>query len=395
MFPHVASSSSEEFTHSPFYQAPVNPCPPAPASSYYLNQTLPNPCSSAPASPYYLDGALSNPYLSAPAPSYYLNQALPNPCSPAPASSYYLDGALSNPYLSAPAPSYYLDQALPNACPPAPASSHYLHQDPANPNPRAATPPTSYPLPLESSLHVDYAPHDHYSLATAPSYASYYVHQAPNNPYSLAPESPLGVGRAPSHPFPSTPAPSASVPTHALQDSTEVSVPQNEETPQPQRFKGEKQELQNVRSDPAYAGKKPVQIYFDLIAKHQEADNEQMEDAIRAAIRRSGYQGRKPAILKSSPPVPRDHDAYGKCQDFLNYLKENWMCGPFKNLWCKWGLSELRTTNLAEAFHRRIQVLASVDHPPLSVLIDVLKKLNYEARAALTCLKEVRILKAC
>ncbi|KAK6050540.1 hypothetical protein COOONC_11955, partial [Cooperia oncophora] len=86
-------------------------------------------------------------------------------------------------------------------------------------------------------------------------------------------------------------------------------------------------------------------------------------------------------------PVPSG-DLHDRCQDFLNYLETTWLSGPFKDLWCKWRVEELRTTNLAEAFHRRIQVLASVDHPPLSVLIDVLRKLNYEAMAALTRLKE-------
>ncbi|KAK6035787.1 hypothetical protein COOONC_26708 [Cooperia oncophora] len=92
-----------------------------------------------------------------------------------------------------------------------------------------------------------------------------------------------------------------------------------------------------------------------------------------------------------NPPVPSDHSAYADCQEFLDYLRTIWIDGPFKGLWCKWGLEELRTTNLAEAFHRRIQVIASVDHPPLSILIDILKKLNYEAKAALTRLKEVSI----
>ncbi|KAK6012061.1 hypothetical protein OSTOST_22797, partial [Ostertagia ostertagi] len=59
------------------------------------------------------------------------------------------------------------------------------------------------------------------------------------------------------------------------------------------------EELQNVRSDCAYAEKKPVQIYFDIVAKDRNVDNEEMEDAIRAAIRRSGYQARKQAIVKS------------------------------------------------------------------------------------------------
>ncbi|KAK6054355.1 hypothetical protein COOONC_08140 [Cooperia oncophora] len=62
------------------------------------------------------------------------------------------------------------------------------------------------------------------------------------------------------------------------------------------------------------------------------------------------------------PPVPSG-DLHDRCQDFLNYLETTWLSGPFKDLWCKWRVEELRTTNLAEAFHRRIQVLASVDPP--------------------------------
>ncbi|PIO61919.1 hypothetical protein TELCIR_16543 [Teladorsagia circumcincta] len=53
-----------------------------------------------------------------------------------------------------------------------------------------------------------------------------------------------------------------------------------------------------------------------------------------------------------APPIPREHAAYKKCEDFLSYFQTTWMQGPFKDLWCKWNLEELRTTNLAEAFHR-------------------------------------------
>lgn len=52
------------------------------------------------------------------------------------------------------------------------------------------------------------------------------------------------------------------------------------------------------------------------------------------------------------PSIPRNHAAYQKCQDFLDYLHNTWLRGPFRKLWCKWGLTELRTTNLAEAYHR-------------------------------------------
>ncbi|KAK6042381.1 hypothetical protein COOONC_20114 [Cooperia oncophora] len=88
------------------------------------------------------------------------------------------------------------------------------------------------------------------------------------------------------------------------------------------------------------------------------------------------------------PPVHSRHKAYKACQDFLNYLQATWLQGAFKDMWCKWNMAELRTTNLAEAFHRRLGVLIPVHHPPLSVLIDTLRKLNFETRATLRRLQE-------
>ncbi|KAK6058288.1 hypothetical protein COOONC_04144, partial [Cooperia oncophora] len=55
-------------------------------------------------------------------------------------------------------------------------------------------------------------------------------------------------------------------------------------------------ELQKVRRDPAYAEKKPVRVFLDMVAAPLEADDEDMEDSIRAAIRRSGYKARRQAI---------------------------------------------------------------------------------------------------
>ncbi|KAK6058287.1 hypothetical protein COOONC_04143, partial [Cooperia oncophora] len=58
-------------------------------------------------------------------------------------------------------------------------------------------------------------------------------------------------------------------------------------------------ELQKVRRDPAYAEKKPVRVFLDMVAAPLEADDEDMEDSIRAAIRRSGYKARRQAITRS------------------------------------------------------------------------------------------------
>lgn len=54
----------------------------------------------------------------------------------------------------------------------------------------------------------------------------------------------------------------------------------------------------------------------------------------------------------TDPPVPEDHAVYEKCVAFLGYIKTTWMEGLFEDLWRKWTFGELRTTNLAEAFHK-------------------------------------------
>ncbi|VDP62798.1 unnamed protein product [Heligmosomoides polygyrus] len=71
---------------------------------------------------------------------------------------------------------------------------------------------------------------------------------------------------------------------------------------------------------------------------------------------------RNPALAR--PPVPRDHEAFQGCQQFLEYLHATWIRGPLKEMWCKWGITELRTTNLAEAYHRYF-LTSKEDHPQL------------------------------
>ncbi|PIO61174.1 hypothetical protein TELCIR_17311 [Teladorsagia circumcincta] len=57
--------------------------------------------------------------------------------------------------------------------------------------------------------------------------------------------------------------------------------------------------LQSVRKDPEYAKKKPSEIFKELVTGHYDADNEDMEDEIRDAIRRPGYKYRRRTILNS------------------------------------------------------------------------------------------------
>ncbi|XGW28004.1 hypothetical protein V3C99_008087 [Haemonchus contortus] len=79
------------------------------------------------------------------------------------------------------------------------------------------------------------------------------------------------------------------------------------------------------------------------------------------------------------PPVPEDHVAYEKCKEFLEYLHSTWFDGPYKNLWNKWELVDLRTTNIAEAYHNRLNVEFGRDHPDLRTLIEKLKYIDFEA----------------
>ncbi|KAL6729838.1 hypothetical protein Aduo_000856 [Ancylostoma duodenale] len=86
------------------------------------------------------------------------------------------------------------------------------------------------------------------------------------------------------------------------------------------------------------------------------------------------------------PPVPRGHPAFEKCSNFFKYLGQTWYKGTYANLWDESGITELRTTNVAEAFHRRLGVLIPEDHPNLADLIETLHNLEMDARAALNAL---------
>ncbi|KHJ98607.1 hypothetical protein OESDEN_01410 [Oesophagostomum dentatum] len=52
------------------------------------------------------------------------------------------------------------------------------------------------------------------------------------------------------------------------------------------------------------------------------------------------------------PTIARSHRAYKKCEDFLEYLHKVWYDGPFEGIWYKWNKKELRTSNIAESYHK-------------------------------------------
>uniref|UniRef100_W6NG40 Uncharacterized protein LOC100906578 n=1 Tax=Haemonchus contortus TaxID=6289 RepID=W6NG40_HAECO len=88
------------------------------------------------------------------------------------------------------------------------------------------------------------------------------------------------------------------------------------------------------------------------------------------------------------PPVPEDRFAYEKCKEFLEYLHSTWFDGPYKDMWNKWELVDLRTTNIAEAYHNRLKVEFGRDHLDLRTLIEKLKYIDFEAKCSLQWIRE-------
>ncbi|KAK5983316.1 hypothetical protein GCK32_022373 [Trichostrongylus colubriformis] len=68
---------------------------------------------------------------------------------------------------------------------------------------------------------------------------------------------------------------------------------------------------------------------------------------------------RVPALWQ--PPVTQTHAAYNWCRSFLEYLRTNWYAGPFNDLWNKWDVEELKTSNIAESFNRLLGVVLGVN----------------------------------
>ncbi|CAJ0605996.1 unnamed protein product [Cylicocyclus nassatus] len=87
---------------------------------------------------------------------------------------------------------------------------------------------------------------------------------------------------------------------------------------------------------------------------------------------------RVPSLYR--PDLPRNHEAYQKCEEFLRYLKSTWYEGPFKGMWNKWGIKDTRTTNAAEAFHRKLGTLLECKYPLMSRLLEELKSCNTNAK---------------
>ncbi|CAJ0591882.1 unnamed protein product [Cylicocyclus nassatus] len=88
-----------------------------------------------------------------------------------------------------------------------------------------------------------------------------------------------------------------------------------------------------------------------------------------------------PQASVEGPDLDRTHEAYEKCCQFLRYLKTTWYSGPFKNLWNKWAIEDTRTTNAAEAFHRRLGEMLKCKYPSMSKLLKRLRSCNTEAKA--------------
>ncbi|KAK6060499.1 hypothetical protein COOONC_01839 [Cooperia oncophora] len=89
------------------------------------------------------------------------------------------------------------------------------------------------------------------------------------------------------------------------------------------------------------------------------------------------------------PSFPSTHEAYQKCVQFLAYLHSTWLRGPYAELWCKWGMNELRTTNLAEAYHSKLRRVLKKKNVDLDALLKRVRAANTRAFADLCALERM------
>ncbi|KHJ86569.1 hypothetical protein OESDEN_13674 [Oesophagostomum dentatum] len=83
------------------------------------------------------------------------------------------------------------------------------------------------------------------------------------------------------------------------------------------------------------------------------------------------------------PTIPRSHQAYQKCNDFLKYLHDVWYRYPFKDTWYKWNKKELRTSNIAESYHKVLRVIITERQAPVRKTLMCLKGNNNRAMCVL------------
>ncbi|KAL6739042.1 hypothetical protein Aduo_012532 [Ancylostoma duodenale] len=72
------------------------------------------------------------------------------------------------------------------------------------------------------------------------------------------------------------------------------------------------------------------------------------------------------------------------------YIKDTLLSGLYANIWCKWGKKELRTTNLAESFNRKLGVIIGCDHSDLRILVREFHHLNKEAQCTLRYIVNIK-----
>ncbi|KHJ82189.1 hypothetical protein OESDEN_18119 [Oesophagostomum dentatum] len=92
----------------------------------------------------------------------------------------------------------------------------------------------------------------------------------------------------------------------------------------------------------------------------------------------------------TAPPVPAHHPAHTPCSKFLEYLRSTWLEGSLQNMWCKYLVHELRTTNTAENYHSRLRKIIGKNHPPLARLILAFRSLTSIAKVTLMRMEVLR-----
>ncbi|VDP61164.1 unnamed protein product [Heligmosomoides polygyrus] len=67
----------------------------------------------------------------------------------------------------------------------------------------------------------------------------------------------------------------------------------------------------------------------------------------------------------------------------MRYLRDTWLSRPFEDIWNKWQVTTLRTTNIAEHFHSHLSAATNYRRPALKRLIEILQGYTAEAEGKL------------
>ncbi|CAJ0607424.1 unnamed protein product [Cylicocyclus nassatus] len=185
------------------------------------------------------------------------------------------------------------------------------------------------------------------------------------------------------------------------------------------------EKMQEIRRDSRYADVRARRVWQDLLEEIPEMPHISAEELLEIVdeYHAEGYARRRRTIARTTvekavengltaivadgvhklPPDVLGENAqlytlhatssstqsscfFKVCQllaSFFFYLKDKWYCGPFKSLWQKWDKRDLRTSNIAESYHRVLRVLIPERHASVRRTLTCIRGADVRAMATL------------